>query len=70
VSLVGTVTFDGGEDAHSGAASIRLQDLVNAMRISNDPVPRTIALHSAINVAVVICAVLVLTVPFMVFLAW
>jgi hypothetical protein len=39
------------------------------MRISNDPVPRTIALHSAINVAVVICAVLVLVVPFMVFLA-
>ena len=39
------------------------------MRLSNDPVPRTIALHSAINVAVVICAVLVMVTPFMVFLA-
>ena len=39
------------------------------MRSSNDAVPRTIALHSAINVAVVVCAVLVMVVPFMVFLA-
>jgi hypothetical protein len=39
------------------------------MRLSNDPVPRTIALHSAINVAVVVCAVLVIVVPFLVFVA-
>jgi len=39
------------------------------MRVSVDAVPRRIALHAALNVAAVICALLVLIVPFMVFLA-